>query len=90
MPNKTAKRGRGLSKPMKVSAELADIIGTDTASRAECVRYLWAYFKKNNLQDTEDKQNINPDKKLAKVFGKDVFRALGMQKYITKHLSDVN
>ena len=88
MSNKASNRG-GFSKPMKVSPELADIIGTETASRGECTRYLWAYFKKNNLQDTENKHYIHPDEKLAKVFGKDMFKALGMMKYLTQHLSNM-
>jgi chromatin remodeling complex protein RSC6 len=29
---------------------------------------LWAYIKKNNLQDPENKQFFTPDKKMAKVY----------------------
>ena len=43
-------KGSGLTKPMKLSADLADIVGKKEASRAECVKQLWAYLKKNNLQ----------------------------------------
>merc|ERR1712012_1424297 len=50
---------------MKLSAELADIVGKKEASRAECIKQLWAYIKKNNLQDPENKQFFNPDKKMA-------------------------
>ena len=60
-------KGAGLTKPMKLSAELADIVGKKEASRAECIKQLWAYIKKNNLQDPENKQFFNPDKKIAKV-----------------------
>merc|ERR1712193_267295 len=60
-------KGSGLTKPMKLSAELADIVGKKEASRAECIKQLWAYIKKNNLQDPENKQFFNPDKKMAKV-----------------------
>merc|ERR1712083_770080 len=56
-------KGAGLTKPMKLSAELADIVGKKEASRAECIKQLWAYIKKNNLQDPENKQFFNPDKK---------------------------
>jgi hypothetical protein len=52
---------------MKVSADLADIVGKKEASRAECIKQLWAYIKKNNLQDPENKQFFTPDKKMAKV-----------------------
>jgi len=60
-------KGSGLTKPMKLSAELADIVGKKEASRAECIKQLWAYIKKQNLQDPENKQFFNPDKKMAKV-----------------------
>ena len=60
-------KGQGLTKPMKLSAELAEVVGKKEASRAECIKQLWAYLKKNNLQDPENKQYFTPDKKLAKV-----------------------
>ena len=50
---------------MKLSADLADIVGKKEASRAECVKQLWAYLKKHNLQDPENKQFFTPDKKMA-------------------------
>merc|ERR1712029_840738 len=74
-------KGSGLTKPMKLSADLADIVGKKEASRAECIKLLWAYLKKNNLQDPENKQFFTPDKKMAKVFGNDRIRAFGMAKF---------
>ncbi len=63
-------KGAGLTKPMKLSSDLADIVGKKEASRAECIKQLWAYIKKNNLQDPENKQFFVPDKKMAKVSSK--------------------
>merc|ERR1712156_826134 len=80
-------KGSGLTKPMKLSPELADIVGTDEASRAECIKHLWAYLKKNNLQDPDNKQYFTPDKKMAKVCGTDRIRAFGMAKFLSAHLS---
>merc|ERR1712038_2014100 len=80
-------KGSGLTKPMKLSAELADIVGTKEASRAECIKQLWAYLKKNNLQDPANKQFFTPDKKMAKIFGTDRIRAFGMAKHLSAHLS---
>merc|ERR1712203_115258 len=80
-------KGGGLTKPMKLSADLAAIVGKDEASRAECIKLLWAYLKKNNLQDHENKQYFTPDKKMAKVFGSDRIRAFGMAKFLSAHLS---
>merc|ERR1712141_579995 len=86
---KTSKmpKGAGLTKPMKLSADLAEVVGKKEASRAECIKQLWAYIKKNNLQDPENKQFFNPDKKMAKVFGADRIRAFGMAKFLSAHLS---
>merc|ERR1712110_279695 len=80
-PKKTSKmpKGAGLTKPMKLSADLAEVVGKKEASRAECIKQLWAYIKKNNLQD--------PEKKMAKVFGTDRIRAFGMAKFLSAHLS---
>merc|ERR1712029_530207 len=80
-------KGSGLTKPMKLSADLADIVGKKEASRAKCIKLLWAYLKKNNLQDPENKQFFTPDKKMAKVFGNDRIRAFGMAKFLSAHLS---
>merc|ERR1712212_1003313 len=78
---KTSKmpKGAGLTKPMKLSADLAEVVGKKEASRAECIKQLWAYIKKNNLQD--------PDNKMAKVFGTDRIRAFGMAKFLSAHLT---
>ena len=76
-----------MTKPMKLSADLADIVGKKEASRAECVKQLWAYLKKNNLQDPENKQFFTPDKKMAKVFGTERMRCFSMTKFLTPHLS---
>merc|ERR1712008_231631 len=83
----TMPKGSGLTKPMKLSADLADIVGKKEASRAECIKELWAYLKKNNLQDPANKQFFTPDKKMAKVFGTDRIRAFGMAKFLSAHLS---
>ena len=82
-------KGSGLTKLMKLSADLADIVGKKEASRAECVKQLWAYLKKHNLQDPENKQFFTPDKKMAKVFGSDRIRAFSMSKFLSVHLSQV-
>merc|ERR1712037_615391 len=74
--------GGGLTAPKKLSPELADIVGKKTASRAELMKLLWAYIKKNSLQDPDNKQYFVPDKKMAKVFGSEKMRGFGMAKSI--------
>merc|ERR1712028_158733 len=83
-------KGSGLTKPMKLSADLADIVGKKEASRAECIKELWAYLKKHNLQTPDNKQFFLPDKKMAKVFGSDKIRAFSMSKHIGAHLSPID
>lgn len=82
-------KGSGLTKPMKVSADLKAIIGKDESSRGQCIQELWAYLKKNNLQDPENKQFFTPDKKMAKVFGTEKIRAFSMSKFIGAHLTAI-
>merc|ERR1711872_763154 len=74
------------TKKFKLSADLAAIIGKKEASRPEITKDLWAYLKKNNLQDQENKQFFTPDKKMAKIFGKDKLKAFTMSKFINAHL----
>merc|ERR1711976_1060550 len=82
-------KGSGLTKPMKLSADLADIVGKKEASRSECIKLLWAYMKKNNLQDPENKQYFTPDKKMAKIFGTERLRGFGMAKFLNNHLENL-
>ena len=81
--------GAGFSIPKKLSEDLADICGVEEASRGECMKYLFAYIKEHGLKDPEDGRFFNPDKKMAKVFGKDKLRSFSMSKFIGKHLSDI-
>ena len=75
-------------KPMKVSAELAEVVGAGPMPRSEVVKALWVYIKKNNLQDPKNKRNINADAKLKAVFGgKGVVNMFEMTKLVSKHLS---
>jgi len=75
-------------KPMKISAELAAVVGAGPMPRSEVVKALWVYIKKNNLQDPKAKRNIIADENLKKVFGgKAVVNMFEMTKLVSKHLS---
>ena len=82
-----AKKRTGFTIPYKLSAELADIIGMDEASRAGLMKHLWAYIKEKGLQDPENGHYFTPDKKMAKVFGKEKMRGFGMNKYLSDHMT---
>ena len=75
-------------KPMNISEELAVIVGDNPIPRTEVVKKLWAYIKKNKLQDTKNKRNINADDNLKAVFGgKGTVTMFEMTKLVSKHLS---
>ncbi len=75
-------------KPMNISSELAEIVGKGPMPRSEVVKKLWVYIKKNNLQDPNNKRNINADASLKKVFGgKATVSMFEMTKLVSKHLS---
>ncbi len=73
-------------KPLTPSTELAAVIGTAAIPRTQVVKKLWAYIKKNNLQDPKNKRNINADSKLKPVFGKNTVSMFEMTKLVSKHL----
>lgn len=82
------KANSAFMKPMNISPELAAIVGSEPIPRSEVVKKLWVYIKKNGLQDTQNKRNINADEALKKVFdGKGVVSMFEMAKLISKHLS---
>lgn len=87
---KAAKRkpNAAFMKPMKVSAELGAIIGNNAMPRTEVTKKIWAYIKKNGLQDSKNKRNINADDKLKAIFGnKKTVSMFEMTKLVSKHLS---
>lgn len=73
-------------KPLAVSTALGAVIGAAAVPRTEVVKKLWAYIKKNNLQDQKNRRQINADAKLQEVFGKKSVNMFEMTKLIGKHL----
>ena len=74
-------------KPLTPSADLAKVVGTKPLPRTEVVKKLWAYIKKNKLQDTKNKRNINADENLKVIFRKNTVNMFEMTKLVSKHLS---
>jgi chromatin remodeling complex protein RSC6 len=73
-------------KPLTPSTALAEVVGASPLPRTQVVKKLWAYIKKNGLQDAKNKRNINADTKLKAVFGKDKVSMFEMTKIVSKHL----
>lgn len=75
------------AKPLKPSAALAEVIGSEPMPRTEVVKKMWEYIKKHNLQNPKNKRNILADDKLKPVFGKDEVTMFEMTKLVSNHLS---
>ena len=63
------KANAAFMKPVTPSSALAEIVGSNPIPRTEVTKRLWAYIKKNNLQDAKNKRMIKADDKLKTVFG---------------------
>ena len=94
---KTAKKAAKKSKrkpnaafmaPVTPSAALAAVVGSKPIPRTEVTKRLWAYIKKNKLQDAKNKRVIKSDATLKPVFGgKASVNMFEMTKLVSKHLS---
>ena len=93
MAKKTAKKSAArkpnaaFMKPMQPSAALSEVVGSKPIPRTEVTKKLWAYIKKNKLQDAKNRRMINADDKLKIVFGgKKQVSMFEMTKLVSKHL----
>jgi len=85
---KPRKPNAAFMRPLKVSAALAEVVGKGPMPRSEVVKKLWVYIKRNKLQDTKNRRNINADANLKAVFnGKGTVNMFEMTKLVSKHLS---
>jgi upstream activation factor subunit UAF30 len=83
----TRKPSAAFMKPMTPSAALGTVVGTKPLPRTEVTKKLWAYIKKNKLQDPKAKRNIKADENLKAVFGgKAVVDMFEMTKLVNRHL----
>jgi upstream activation factor subunit UAF30 len=86
---KTAARkpNAAFMKPVTPSADLAEVIGAKPVPRTEVTKKLWAYIKKNGLQDPKNRRMIKADAALKPVFGgKATVNMFEMTKLVGKHL----
>ncbi len=74
-------------KPVQPSAALSEVVGSKPIPRTEVTKKLWAYIKKNGLQDKKNKRMIKADDNLKAVFGgKATVNMFEMTKLVSKHL----
>jgi upstream activation factor subunit UAF30 len=75
------------SSGAKRKPNAAAVIGSTPLPRTEVTKKLWAYIKKNDLQDSKNRRNINADDKLKEVFGgKKTVSMFEMTKLVAGHL----
>ena len=75
-------------KPVTPDAALAVIVGAKPLPRTELTKKLWAYIKKNGLQDKKVRTQINADDALKAVFGgKAKVSMFEMTKLVSGHVS---
>ena len=81
------KANAAFMKPVTPSAALSEIVGSKPIPRTEITKKLWAYIKKNGLQDAKNKRMIKADAALKPVFGgKATVNMFEMTKLVSKHL----
>ena len=74
-------------RPVTPDAALSEVVGSKPLPRTELTKKLWAYIKKNGLQDKKNKRMINADTSLKAVFGgKASVNMFEMTKLVNKHL----
>jgi chromatin remodeling complex protein RSC6 len=76
----------GLATPVQPDAKLGAIVGNEPLTRAEMTKRVWDYIKKNDLQDSQNRRNINADDKLRPIFGKDQVSMFEMTKLVNQHV----
>jgi chromatin remodeling complex protein RSC6 len=75
-------------KPVYLSSNLENIVGSGPMPRTEVTKKLWDYIKKNNRQDPNNKRNIIPDDNLSQLFGtSDAVDMFKMTSLVSKHMS---
>lgn len=91
---KSARKGAGRGRanaafmaPVQPNEKLAPVVGSKPIPRTEVTKRLWAYIRKNKLQDAQNKRMINADETLKAVFGgKSSVNMFEMTKLVSKNL----
>jgi upstream activation factor subunit UAF30 len=86
---KAAKRkpNAAFMKPVQPNDKLAAVVGSKPIPRTELTKKLWAYIKKNGLQDKKNRRMINADAALKVVFGgKSQVSMFDMTKLVSKNV----
>jgi upstream activation factor subunit UAF30 len=75
-------------RPLQPSAKLAAVIGNSPMPRTQVISKLWAYIKRNGLQDAKNRRAINADEKLRPLFnGRSQVTMFDLAKIANQNLS---
>jgi upstream activation factor subunit UAF30 len=75
-------------RPLQPSPQLAAVVGNSPMPRTQVISKLWAYIKRNGLQDARNRRAINADEKLRPLFGgKSQVTMFDLAKIANKNLS---
>lgn len=75
-------------RPVTPDNALSAVVGSSPLPRTELTKKLWAYIKRNGLQDSKNRRAINADDKLRPVFGgRSQVTMFDMTKMVNKHVS---
>lgn len=85
---KTARQpNAAFMRPVTPGPALEEVVGTKPIPRTEVTKRLWAYIKKNKLQDATNKRMIKANDTLKPVFGgKASVNMFEMTRLVNKHL----
>ena len=73
-------------RPLQPDAALGAIVGNKPLPRTQITKKIWAYIKKNGLQDKKNKRMINADDKLRAVLGAKKIDMFKMTQQVNKHV----
>src|SRR5687767_11608020 len=76
-----------LQKPLQPSKELAAVVGAEPLPRGEVVSKVWAYIRKHELQNPDNRREILADAKLEAAFGTKKVTMFAMNKHLAQHLT---
>lgn len=87
-PKKKRKLNPALMVPIQPDELLSVIVGSKPLPRSQMTKKLWAYIKKNDLQDKKVRTMITADANLKPIFGgKKTVSMFEMTKLVNQHVS---
>uniref|UniRef100_A0A913HDK1 DM2 domain-containing protein n=1 Tax=Strongyloides stercoralis TaxID=6248 RepID=A0A913HDK1_STRER len=89
--SKVPKKGKSsFSRFCVLSDELSNLTGQRYMTRSDVVKFMWDYFKGNNLMDPKDKRMVIINDQLRPIFPQKRIQAFVMMKSLKNHIKDPN